>query len=671
MKKWLKKQAARALRAILPPEPPRLAAPQLSPDRVADILRYSDPEWQDYRERVHETHEARQLAGAGPWLPQADRAQLDRPGKFRESGPFANNSWTADIELALQNVEWRREVNMARLEFSRWGIQRIIEICRLYYIKHPWIRRGVNLKAAYVFGQGVELSSPDPDANECLKSFRERNKSVLGQVGLCAQQRSKSTDGNKFTALFADKEGRGEVNVRIIDATEIMDIVTNPDDSKEEWYFRRVWTQRNFDPQSGITSTGTAECWYPALGYEPDFELQQINNIDVDWNMRIHHRKCGGIDGWLFGCPPIFPALDDSREGRKFLNNWASVWAALRQIALTVTTKGGQQALEGIKGQWQTTVGPTSNLLDQNPPSVAGSMFGSGPGTVLSAFKTQGSGGDPKEICELRNMVACVLEIPPTWLGDMETSNLSTAQTLDRPTELGFLLEQEEWQEDLSIFGAYQLKIAAAASGSKLKEALDMRKVTTIRVTEARRVMVDCHWVYREAKKKKPDVIEVLVNFPSIREGDQPARVAAIVAAMTLGNKGGQIIGIDEKVGVRELYDALGMPNGDEHAEEQYPDGEYNADRTKEILPAPIGKTPLAPGGSTQAPPDQVAGDDGRAPEPPMPKSESAVSSAQMHLRRQGQHGTPRPTTGTIQRVLEALKAWEAENGGSRPNGHA
>ena len=37
--------------------------------------------------------------------------------------------------------------------------------------------------------------------------------------------------------------------------------------------------------------------------------------------------------------------------------------------------------------------------------------------------------------------------------------------------------------------------------------------------------------------------IEVRVDFPAIREGDIPALVAATVQAMTLGNRGGQVVG--------------------------------------------------------------------------------------------------------------------------------
>lgn len=603
MKSWLQKQAARALRSILPPEPIRQSAPILSPEAVAQITKWGNPEWQSYRERCHELIEARQLCGAGPWLPQEARDRVDRPGRLREAIGLTQGS-TGDLDLMLANVEWSREVNLSWLEFSRWGIQQIILQSRLFYVKHPWIRRGVNLSAAYVFGQGVELSSPDPDANEVLKDFRERNKAALGQIALCAQERSKSTDGNLFWACFADKESSGECSVRNIDATEIQDIITNPDDSTQEWYFRRVWTGRLFDAGTGETRTIRDEAWYPALHYKPAVTVEAINGVRVEWESPIYHRKCGGIASWLFGCPRVYPALDWSREGRKFLEAYASVWQALRQIALTITTKGGQQALEGVKQQMGTTVGPQSNLLDQNPPAVAGATFASGPGTVLSAFKTTGAGGDPSEVKEFRNMVACVLEIPPTWLGDMETSNLSTAQTLDRPTELGFLLKQEEWQEDLVVLGRWALECSKGAASGKLKEA-GKSKVT---IREAARKMVDCHWVYEAKKEPDAGEIEVLASFPAIREGDKKAEMEALVLAATFNNKAGQFIGTDEKATVRQAYKVVGMDKGDELVEEQYPKATYKPNRGIRPIPPPIPKPKEFPGGLQPTPaqaPDQ------------------------------------------------------------------
>jgi len=579
-------------------------------DALVGLATREDPAREAYMERVSELIEARQMAGAGPWqvapqtLNQTDRLinraieRFQQPQTLRESMP--GTGMYGDIELALQNVEWRREVNLSWLEFSRWGIQQIILICRLHYIKHPWIRHGVNLSAAYVFGQGVEISSPDPDANEVLKQFRERNKSTLGQIALVEQEKRKSYDGNLFWCLFADTQDKGEVNVRLIDATEIQEIQQDPNDADKPQFYRRVWTQRTTDLVTGQVHNDPADEWYPALSYALEVaddsgkRMPTIGGKRVNWDKPVYHRAVGHIAYWAFGCPRAYAAIDWAREGRKHLQHCRAVVAAQAQIALTITTKGGQQALEGIKGQFETTAGPDMAAMDGNPPAMAGSMFASGPGTQLQAFKTRGAGPDPGEVKEYRNMAACALEVPPTWLGDMETSNLSTALTLDRPTELGFMLKQEEWQEDLVVMGRYALMVSKSAPSGQFRAALTKRQqdVGAVSIREAGRKIRRGHWTHEAAKTQQPDVVEVLCTFPAIREGDIPSLVRAVNDAMAIDRQGRQH-GIDDKTAVRLFCRLLDVENSEELVEKVFPDATYELDRTKEdpegidLVPAP------------------------------------------------------------------------------------
>jgi hypothetical protein len=543
-----------------------------------------------YMQEVGEVLEARAMVGAGPWSgPEPETLRktelVMREAKARFGQPVqeaAIPGANGEVELMFQNIGWQRENQLDRMEFSRWGIQQIILICRLYYVKHPWIRRGVNLSASYVFGQGVELSSPDPAANDVLKDFRERNKSALGQIALVEQEKRKAYDGNVFWVLFPDKQDKGAVSVRVVDTTEIEEIITDPEDAETPWYYRRIWMQRELDQSTAQFKNVKYERWYPALNYEPEAKPAEIGGKTVAWDSPIYHRKVGHVASWRFGCPRVQPAVDWSREGKKILTACASVTAALSQIAIDIETKGGQQVVASLKEQMGTGVGPTSSLMDINPPAISGSMFAHGPGMALKAFKARGQGTDPSEVKEYRNMAACALEIPPTWLGDMETSNLATAQTLDRPTELGFLLKQEEWQEDLVVMGIYALRISRGAPSGRLREA---KKDCVIR--EAARVQRDGHWFHVEAAKPDPKVVEVLCNFPAIRQGDIPAMVTATVEAMTLANKSGMVVGIDARAGVRKLYDLLGIDGGDELTDLQYPDGSYDPERSPEDLIPP------------------------------------------------------------------------------------
>lgn len=624
MRRWLQGWLRAAYQSLIPPPDLR----QENHDLRASInaIHLLQPRERDnfdiFRESARELIEARVMAGSGPMagtpsqtLVSEGRAVMGRVEEralgIRESITSATGAF-GDIELALSNLEWRREINLSWLEFSRWGIQQIMLISRLYYIKNPLIRRAIDVVATYVFGRGVEVTSSDADANATLKEFFERNKRSFGQNALVEQQKRKCYDGNLYWAFFADQDDTGQTDVRMIDATEINEIFSNPDDSDDPWFYQRIFVNKDYDPKRDSVDKKTVTVWYPALRHNPTQQDAVLADLPIIWGTRIKHRKVGSVSNWKFGCPLAYPALDWAKASRKFLESCAIVKQALAQIAMTFTTKGGQAAIAGAKSQLESTVNVGGNLLDRNPAAVAGSIFASGPGTSLEAFNTKGAGGDPSEVKEYRNMVAICFNIPPTWLGDLETANLSTATTLDRPTELGFICKQEEWVEDLTDIAKFVLETSAAAPSGKLREAWGERKV---RIVECgRRLLADGSFAY-EAKKPARDEIQVRVNFPAIREGDLPEVVLAICNAMTLQNKGGQVIGIDEKVGVRLLLETFGVEDPEEILEAMYPTKDsgdkndlakfkpaYDPCRTLADLPAPIGKEIPTPGGQPQNP---------------------------------------------------------------------
>jgi hypothetical protein len=224
----------------------------------------------------------------------------------------------------------------------------------------------------------------------------------------------------------------------------------------------------------------------------------------------------------------------------------------------------------------------------------------------LKPFPITGAGGDPEEVRRFELMVWRVFGLPETFGGDVKTGNLATAQSLDRPTELNFLEKQEAWREDLVVLATFALMQSNLAVNGSLREAMAKRNVEAkvVSITEAKRISKRGETVRYEAKTQPgKGEIELMVTFPSIREGDIPALVSSTVEAMTLGNSQGQVVGIDEKAGVRKLYEQLGIDDGDDLIERQYPESgpdKYDPNRTKEdeeppapaVAPAPVQGAP-------------------------------------------------------------------------------
>jgi hypothetical protein len=649
MKQRLSKWLTSAYRKLNPRNPiPALVAENRALSQALGDRQHREAAHRDEAQRfLAEMVEAQAMCGSGPWQPgDVDAfAHASKPLRealqLREAGPVGDISPLGSYgmyELMLQNVNWQREINYSWLEFTRWGIQQIILICRLYYLKNPIVRRLVDVCAQYVFARGFDCTTEDDTANDVIKDFFARNQKVIGHIELMEAEKSKDRDGNLFYALFSDP-GTGLCSIRQIDATEIQDIWTDPEDSDAPQYYQRIWTQRVNDIASGSPRTESKQAWYPALNYDPAIKPDQIKGYDVMWDSPVYHYKVGSVGKWLFGCPRIYPMLDWAKESRRFLEACASVRQSLSQFALKFTTKGGQQAIEGLKQQQQTQVGPGAPTWDTNPAAGAGSSFISGPGTTMDAFKVQGATFSPDDVRWYVIMCCMTKGLPPTFLGDMQTSNLATATSLDRPTETVFLSLQEEWTEVFVAILTWVLQRSLKAGAGKLREScanpggISIREADRVRLPSGR-------WRYAEATASKSEDIQIKVVFPSIREGDTPAIVKSIVESMTLDNKGGQIVGIDEAVGVGLLYEALDVEDGQEKVAEQYPDkpggkGDdaykaYDPNRMIQVLPPPIMKLADQPG--VQPQPGAVsatqATQTGTQPKPPAANVKEAVAGA-------------------------------------------
>ncbi|MEV3920177.1 hypothetical protein [Actinomadura coerulea] len=53
----------------------------------------------------------------------------------------------------------QRLTTLAEQEFSRDGLRQVTAVCRIMAIKNPLLKRGLSLRASYVFGQGVQVSA--------------------------------------------------------------------------------------------------------------------------------------------------------------------------------------------------------------------------------------------------------------------------------------------------------------------------------------------------------------------------------------------------------------------------------------------------------------------------------------------------------------------------------
>lgn len=562
-----------------------------------------------------ELEEAAALGGGAPWRggvtaighagQQLAEASKGIREAYRETALKETIYGMAELEIALDDRGWKRLVAQSQYEFSRFGIQSIILICRLYYIKNPLARRGVDVSAFYVFGRGLEISSPDEVANETLNDFFNdpRNATQFSHTALVKKEKATYTDGNIFWAFFADPQD-GRLESRGIDAVEISDIITDPNDNDVPWFYRRDWAENTFEPKTGRRDTKQRTQWYFAMGYEdiPGFPVNQRRIESEDDNVALDssgnpipvlHLKDGDLPGWRFGCPRMYSAVDWLRAYRGGLENLCTLWRALSSFAWNVETEGGAPAIAAFKQTLATTLMNDLTQIESNPPPVTGSAFISGPTNKISPMQTGGSTMNPDNLRRVLLMVCAGFGLNENMMGDASTGSFATANSLQRDIELMFIERQEVWREVLQRIGRYVLARSLRAPKGKLREAVAKRQGVTASEVDLEKVLVESPigrngkgiTRMQEAKSEPTDAaqkITVGVTFPAILQGDVGMRIKAIVDALTLDGK--EPIGADQKTCTRLLLVELGVEDPDIVIEAMFPEATYEIDRT--IQPA-------------------------------------------------------------------------------------
>lgn len=451
----------------------------------------------------------------------------------------------AELEMALFNEGWMRLGQQYEREFSREALGEIAYLARLMYLKNPLIRRGVNVQAFYVFGQGVSISHPDEAVNDALQAFLadSSNRGVLtSNQAMLAQERQLQLDGNLFFVFFADAAGR--VRVRTIALDEMREIVSDPEDAATPWFYQRQWQQQALNLQTGAQEISTHTAWYPDWRYRPASKPDAVGGRPVRWDQPVMHVRTGGLADMQWGVSEVYPQLDWARAYKEFLEDWATLTRAYSRFAHKLTVPGGARGVAAAKAKVGTTYASSSALAEEtNPPPTVGSMFIGGQGVDLQAMRIGGANVSADDGRRLLLMVAAGAGLPETFFGDASVGTVATAKSLDRPTELQMRARQTLWADVLR-------DVLLVVLGAGVRAGL-----------VAGQVIPEPDGTPRVALSGDVDAAP-LIEFPPILEHDITEQVGAIVSAATLDGKtpAGTM---DDETLIRLLLGALGVQDVD------------------------------------------------------------------------------------------------------------
>ena len=444
-------------------------------------------------------------------LPAADLASLEHLVETLEE-----SLTDAQRVMATDDYGWQRVGDMSRDGvFSRDTIKDATRLARVMAIADPLIRRAVSLWVAYVWGQGCTTAAnqevgAEQDVNAVVQAFLDDpgNAAVFTSAQAREElERKLQTDGEFFHALVTSPLS-GRVQVREVPCLEVGDIITNPEDSAQVWFYKRTFTARRMVRQGSatVTSTSTETVLYPDVTYRPATRARSIDGHEVRWDSPVVHTKVNPSGGR--GTPDLYAALPWARGYKGFLEDWAGLVKALSRFAFRATAKnraGGAAVRAKIAAAPAATDG------------TVGATVVTGESQTFEAIGKSGATIDSNSGRPLAAMVAAATNIPVTMLlaDPGVTGARATAETLDAPFHQVINARRTLHADLIRAVLGYVVREAVRApagplKGTVLRDPASGREVVALRGEQE---------------------LTLTVDFPRIEKLDVKVLMDAIVAA--------------------------------------------------------------------------------------------------------------------------------------------
>lgn len=450
----------------------------------------------------------------------------------------------ADLEaLYREDTGWRK-IGATDSRFSDQGRKAMAAAADLYVSGNALIKRGLNLRIAYVWGQGVTAAIRDDgaegqDVNAVWQAFWDEpsNRRVLtSSEAQCRYERQLGTTGEAFWSFPTDPI-TGRVRVRRIPPVQIVERVCDPEDEATVWLYKRVWTAVTVNPVTGERGSEQRTTYYPALGFFPAARAQTWGGSEIRWDAPVRHVAVNAPDEDWRGIGDVVAALPWARMDKEFLEDLAVYMRAMTRILGQVKSQSSKAATAAARAANGAAAAPG------NPNGVA-AWAATDPNTSLSLVSKTGAQIDGETHRPYATMVAAALEVPLTMLlGDPGVSGArATAETLDQPTELMAGLRQgvhAEFYRDVADYVIDQAVIAprGALRGQVVRDG--DRIVVTLPEGDER--TVDITWPEFDSTP-----IDILVK--AIAAADQTEKLPPLVIARLLLAAFG-VDDIDELIG--------------------------------------------------------------------------------------------------------------------------
>lgn len=394
----------------------------------------------------------------------------------------------ADLEMLYRDDAGWRRIGEEEGQFTLDGRRRITALADLFTTGNALIKRGVKLRTAYVWGQGVTVAVADDgtegqDVAAVWQDFWDEpsnRREFTAREAQTRYERRLATGGEAFWAFPTDRL-TGRVWIRNVPAGEIVDRVCNPEDEAQVWLYKRVWRAVTIDPRTGRRETKDRVTYYPALGFYPAARPDKWGGEEIRWDAPMRHVAVNVPDRDWRGIGDVLAAMPWAKMDKEFLEDLAVYMRALTRLLGQVTSPTGK-AREAARA-----------ALAQAQP---GELAITDPDTKLSLASKSGAQIDGETHRPFATLAAAALEVPVTMLlsDPGVTGARATAETLDQPTELMARDRREVHAELFRDIAGYVIDQAVIARRGPLRGAVTKigdRIVVTLPEGDSRTVSVD------------------------------------------------------------------------------------------------------------------------------------------------------------------------------------
>lgn len=493
---------------------------------------------------------------AAKWFPQTAAVLREKAVMQEEIYDLQENM--SRLQLELENEGYRRLTVGTEQEFDRYHLEQLVKLTAAMAIKNPTIGRIVNVQSDYVFGRGVKFVAKHPLVQSVVDEHVEycHNQKVLySHDSMSRQERELQVNGNLFFALPTNPR-TGRVTVRDIPMLDIVDIIRDPDDYHNEWFFKRAYTATE-----GPNVSVRRVTYHPALGISKDMGIRlpawETEAGEIDWNSPIYHAAFNKYGRMKFAVPEIYPCIDWALAYKRFLEDWSSIMRSFARMSMKISGLGGKKQAAAAKSKLQTSVNLT-NPLETNPSATVASYGLFGKGVDIEPVKTAGATTAASEGQPILNMVASGAGLPNTFFGD---ASQARGDTLDRPTELKMVARQKLWAVVFGVILDYVVFQSAKCQQGAIRGA-GATLAQTVNLFDDTRVMavvMPDNTDQSYGPVGEPMSAQVQVKFPELLERNVTDRVRALVNAVTQFGKPLSDIIPDKRFVCRLLLEALNV----------------------------------------------------------------------------------------------------------------